>query len=145
MSERLRWRIVDLVDRLLPGQCWTDLVSWALDGSRHARRMGDVAVPWRPIDSTCRSELPRTGTCYCGALRRDVPAQLAEQLRTECCHAPVAVGPCTPGESDEEFWLWELRCAACGQDVGSFVESTRAFRSREVDTATGAHNQGAPS
>lgn len=141
-TERLRWRLVDLIDRLLPGQCWPGLVSWALDGPRHERRMGNGAVPWRPINSTCRSELPRTGTCYCGALRRDVPKLLADQLRTECCHAPVALGPCMRGPSDEEFWVYDLRCAACGRDAGSFVESW-ARPSRE-DTVAGALNHPAP-
>lgn len=138
MGERLRWKIVDLVDRLLPGQCWPGLVSWALDGPRHARRMGDLVVPWRPINSTCRSELPRTGTCYCGVLRREVPKLLADQLRTVCCHAPVALGPCMPGE---ESWVFDLRCAACGRDAGSFVESW-AGRSCEDGAAAGTPNQG---
>jgi hypothetical protein len=143
MGERLRWKIVDLVARLLPGQCWAQLVSWALDGPRHERRMGRGALPWRPIGYSCRSELPRTGTCYCGALRADVPARLADQLRTECCHAPVAVGPCKRGESDEQFWLFDLRCAQCGRDVGSFVAPSRSWArlSREPAAAADAPGQ----
>ncbi len=140
MGERLRWKIVDLVNRLLPGQCWPGLVSWALDGVHHERRMGNGALPWRPINSTCRSDLPRTGTCYCGALRREIPKELAAQLLTECCNAPVTVGPCMRGESDEEFWVWELGCAACCGSVGSFVESSRSW-ARLSDAAVDAPGQ----
>jgi hypothetical protein len=140
VAERLRWKIADLVDRLLPGQCWAELVSWALDGPRHERRMDRGALPWRPIGYTCRSDLARTSTCYCGALRTDIPERLAGQLRTKCCQAPVALGPCKAGPSDDEYWVFDLRCPVCGRDLGSFVEA-RARRPREECVAPGTPNR----
>lgn len=59
---RSRWRIAALLNRL-PGQCWTELVTWAL-GWRGLN-------PWSPIDRTCRTDLARNGECYCGKLRED--------------------------------------------------------------------------
>lgn len=138
-TERLRWRIVDMVDRLLPGQCWADLVSWVQDTP--AMRAERGRLPWRPVGDMCRSDLPRTGTCYCGALGVDVPNRVVAPLCTQCCHAPVVLGPCMRGESDEEFWVFDLRCAACGRDAGSLVESW-AGRSREDGAAAGTPNQG---
>ncbi len=58
---RWRWRIAGLLNRL-PGQCWADLVSWALPGR-------DSRNPWSPIDSMCRRDFASNGSCYCGKLR----------------------------------------------------------------------------
>lgn len=69
MVERIRWCIANLVDRL-PGQCWTELVLWALDGMRSSRHKGDNPLPWRPIDDLCRRDLERNGGCYCAKLRQ---------------------------------------------------------------------------
>jgi hypothetical protein len=59
--EKLRWRIAYLMDRL-PGQCWANLVSFAL-GSRRS--------PWQPVDDVCRDDRDQSGAgaCYCGKLR----------------------------------------------------------------------------
>lgn len=56
----LRWRAAALLNRL-PGQCWANLVSWALGDSGYRF--------WQPIDSVCRKDVARTGACYCGKLR----------------------------------------------------------------------------
>lgn len=61
---RLRWRIAGILDHL-PGQCWSDLVNWALGWTK-----GEKRTPWSPVTSTCRRDLEATGTCYCGKLRR---------------------------------------------------------------------------
>jgi hypothetical protein len=57
--EKLRWRIACLMDRL-PGQCWPNLVSFAL-GFRRS--------PWQPVDDVCRSDAAVNGSGYCGKLR----------------------------------------------------------------------------
>jgi hypothetical protein len=62
-GERARWRIAYLLNQL-PGQCWTDLVSWVLDRGKYRRRS-----PWSPITPTCLQDGDRA--CYCGKLRRD--------------------------------------------------------------------------
>jgi hypothetical protein len=64
MTKRLRWWLAAQLDRL-PGQCWADLVSWAL-----AWDAGDKRSPWSPQGAMCRSDAAETGTCYCGKLRR---------------------------------------------------------------------------
>lgn len=73
MSEKLRWRIADWVERWLPGQCWSDLVDWVL---RDRRDDPDPdwrsEIPWRPIREGCRRDLARVGSCYCGKLRQPV-------------------------------------------------------------------------
>jgi len=58
LIERLRWRIAMLLDKL-PGQCWADLVGFALDGGS----------PWQPQGYSCRKDLNDVGACYCGKLR----------------------------------------------------------------------------
>lgn len=62
LIERQRWRIAALLNKL-PGQCWANLVSWALGDQGY--RM------WQPIDSLCRKDVAENGVCYCGKLRRD--------------------------------------------------------------------------
>lgn len=64
MGKYLRWWIADQLNRL-PGQCWPNLVSWALDWDREKRS------PWSPVDSVCRRDAAVNGTCYCGKLRAD--------------------------------------------------------------------------
>lgn len=73
MMEKLRWRIVALVNRL-PGQCWADLVSWVL-ADRAERRWWYLRerLPWRPIPDQCRADLARVGCCYCGKLNTLTP------------------------------------------------------------------------
>lgn len=146
MAERLRWKIVDLVDRLLPGQCWTDLVLWVL--ARPEDR-AENRLPWQPIGYTCRRDFAAVGSCYCGAMRERAPEEFARWLRSMCCYAPVAVAEDVERISPEDWAAFPLRCMGCGRDVGCLVEVERyeawADLSREVDTATGAHNQGAPS
>lgn len=135
MAERLRWKIVDLVDRLLPGQCWTDLVCWAM-AEREDR--ADRRLPWHPMSRQCREDMVNVGCCYCGAMRQPGPGRLAGHLRTTCCHAPavqVETKPCKDG------WLFPLQCSACGREAGCLSESW-AFRSREDATAAGTPNQG---
>lgn len=56
-AERLRWRIAELIERVVPGQCWSGLADWPLGYRRW---------PWAPIKRTgCR----QAGGCYCGKLR----------------------------------------------------------------------------
>jgi hypothetical protein len=65
-AAKLRWKIAGLLNRL-PGQCWANLVQWALDGPAASRRMG--YPPWpRRIDSVCRRDAEQNGACYCGNL-----------------------------------------------------------------------------
>lgn len=72
MGKRIRWRIAHLLDRL-PGQCWTELVCWALDGMRAARRAGNNPLPWRPIGESCRRDaiVSGDGCCYCAKIGED--------------------------------------------------------------------------
>lgn len=67
-----RWRVAALADKL-PGQCWADLVSWAL---RHHEDDHDTPfwdavrrVPLRRQTDSCRSDFARNGVCYCARLR----------------------------------------------------------------------------
>ena len=62
---KLRWWIAAQLDRL-PGQCWADLVTWALDWPPR-----DSRLPWRPATSTCRLDAEQCGACYCGKLRAE--------------------------------------------------------------------------
>jgi hypothetical protein len=64
---RWRWRVADLLNRL-PGQCWSDLVMWAL---REHRGEPGSRSPWSPATWACRQDLARNGTCYCGKIRAD--------------------------------------------------------------------------
>jgi hypothetical protein len=61
--DKSRWWIATQMDRL-PGQCWADLVSWALswDG-------GEKRALWSPQGAMCRRDAAECGTCYCGKLR----------------------------------------------------------------------------
>lgn len=69
-NARLRWWIAAQLDRL-GGQCWTDLVCWALDGSSAREKRG----PWSPQGAMCRADAAECGACYCGKLRAEgVPA-----------------------------------------------------------------------
>lgn len=68
--ETLRWRIVNLIDRL-PGQCWSDLADWAgrWFADDEDEESQDYGLPWRPISSRCREDLRNVGSCYCGKLK----------------------------------------------------------------------------
>lgn len=68
MRERLRWKLAYLLDRL-PGQCWADLATWAMNGRR--RDQDDPLLPFRPIGAGCRADFQRNGTCYCAKLATD--------------------------------------------------------------------------
>lgn len=76
MRERLRWRIAYAFNRL-PGQCWADLVSWALAGMRVSRKLGYSPLPWRPVTETCRNDAltGRDRCCYCAKLGADGKAR----------------------------------------------------------------------
>jgi hypothetical protein len=71
MRLKIRWLIADLLNRL-PGQCWGDLVTWALETPSARKRRGNARHPWRPVTRICRNDLAqsRDGACYCGKLRR---------------------------------------------------------------------------
>lgn len=60
---RLRWWVATQLNRL-PGQCWADLVTWALGWHK-----GEKHTPWSPVTSVCRRDLAANGGCYCGKLR----------------------------------------------------------------------------
>lgn len=142
MSERLRWKIVDLVDRLLPGQCWTDLVCWVL--ALPEDRTGLGRLPWEPIGEMCRRDFAAVGSCYCGAFRDPGPERLCGQLRTTCCAAPVVHD--SVWQMDNMCWAFPLRCMGCGREAGCLFEVEReeawAGRSRGDGAATGTPNQG---
>lgn len=67
-----RWRIATLLDKL-PGQCWCDLVEWAL--RRHEDEpdtpWNDLVrrVPLRRQTETCFDDAQTVGTCYCSKVR----------------------------------------------------------------------------
>ena len=71
-KSRLRWWIATQMDRL-PGQCWTDLVCWALDGKVREKR-----GPWSPQGALCRQDAEECGVCYCGKLRAEGAPALGE-------------------------------------------------------------------
>lgn len=71
--ERLRWQIVYLVEKLLPGQCWSRLVDWVLFDPADRRWGMRRGLPFRRIEAQCRADAARVGCCYCGKLRRDGP------------------------------------------------------------------------
>lgn len=85
LPERLRWRIVGLVNKL-PGQCWSDLCDWA-GGWKNDDPDGFAGfpwwAPWRPDQSGCRDDMARCGACYCGKLRdeRRIRELVAENER----------------------------------------------------------------
>jgi len=60
---RIRWWTARQLNRL-PGQCWADLVSWAL-GDAHYRRL------WQPVSPGCIGDAARNSRCYCGKLGAD--------------------------------------------------------------------------
>jgi hypothetical protein len=68
-----RWRVATAVNKL-PGQCWSDLVEWAL--RRHEddpdTPFNDAVrrVPFRRQTQGCRDDRdrPGCGSCYCGQL-----------------------------------------------------------------------------
>ena len=57
--KKVRWWIAYKLNKL-PGQCWADLVGWALGGKFEAWH------PWRPVNYMCRMDAAETGSCYCG-------------------------------------------------------------------------------
>jgi hypothetical protein len=67
MAKRARWWIITQLNRL-PGQCWADLVMWAMGWHKEGGAAKRTA--WSPASSTCRRDAAATGTCYCGKLRR---------------------------------------------------------------------------
>lgn len=67
IRERVRWRVARLLDQL-PGQCWADLVSWALHDQHDDPDFWSHWVPWRPIRRECRQDAARVGVCYCGKI-----------------------------------------------------------------------------
>lgn len=63
--QRLRWRLVEILDRRAD-YCWTDLVQWATGNGER--------VPRRSIRS-CQEDADRKGSCWCYKLRNDGAAQ----------------------------------------------------------------------
>jgi hypothetical protein len=70
LPARARWWIAARLDRLLPNQCWSHWVDWAL---REPRDDPDWRsdVPNQPIAETCRMDAEAAGRCYCGTLGSD--------------------------------------------------------------------------
>lgn len=67
-----RWRVAQVVDKL-PGQCWSDLVEWAL-----RRHEDDPDTPWNDLTRRvpmrrqgegCFDGARRNGACYCAKVR----------------------------------------------------------------------------
>lgn len=61
---RWRWRVIRLLDRR-KDQCWSALVSWALNW------YPDETPWWRPSQPqrlNCAFDAARNGSCYCGKL-----------------------------------------------------------------------------
>lgn len=69
LPEKARWRIAMYRDRSA-GQCWADLVDWALrDSKDDPDLISDL--PNRPIGEMCRRDALACGRCYCGKLAAD--------------------------------------------------------------------------
>lgn len=68
--ERLKWWVADLVNRL-PGQCWADLVMWAMSDEPVRDTGLRAALPWRPIGKRCIEDAQASGRCYCGTVGSD--------------------------------------------------------------------------
>ncbi len=80
LPERLRWRIVQLVDRL-PGQCWSRLCDWAgtwSDEDPDGFRTWPWWAPWRPDQSGCRDDV-----AWLGAAPVDLDAVCADHQVVE--------------------------------------------------------------
>lgn len=64
-----RWRVAELMNQL-PGQCWADLVTWAMESNRDAIERADG---WRgalPNQSNRLCGPPSEScVCYCGKVR----------------------------------------------------------------------------
>ena len=70
MTERTRWWIASQLNRLR-GQCWADLVTWALGWHKKDPYLTRAErSPWSPVTRTCRLDLAANGACYCGKLRK---------------------------------------------------------------------------
>jgi hypothetical protein len=67
-GSRWRWWVVSQLNKL-PGQCWADLVPWALGSYKRGTRLERKRLPWSPIREICRGDIARTGTCYCGKIQ----------------------------------------------------------------------------
>ncbi|QJY46684.1 hypothetical protein [Pseudonocardia broussonetiae] len=92
--ERLRWRIVRLVDKL-PGQCWSELADWAgrwFAGDDPDEQYG---LPWRPQGWMCREDAARVGSCYCGKLQD--PAGAARAVAEQAVRDAHRQGPRADG------------------------------------------------
>lgn len=74
-KSRLRWWIAYQLNRL-SGQCWTDLVIWALGW-----KAGEQRTPWSPQGPMCRLDAAQNGACYCGKLRAEGVAARQEPER----------------------------------------------------------------
>lgn len=71
-ADMWRWKVARAADRL-PRQCWSDLVDW-----KFGHHLDDPDTPMRDLvrrlpirfqNATCREDLDRCGSCYCGKLR----------------------------------------------------------------------------
>jgi hypothetical protein len=92
LPERIRWRIAYAMDHV-PGQCWSNLVSFAL-GSRR--------WPWQPVGGICRSDAEACGACYCGRLK--APLRKAGDGRLmcpQCAGGNCGRALCAPGSGCE--------------------------------------------
>lgn len=69
-KRRLRWWIAVQLNRLR-GQCWTDLVNWALHDQKDDPDFRSHYVPWSLIGDHCQRDAQQAGTCYCGKLDAD--------------------------------------------------------------------------
>lgn len=72
----------------------------------HDRREYPIG-PWSPIGQSCRNDLARCGSCYCGKLRREAEPEPEPQARTwfqiasgepSCEHVTGCREPQTPGD-----------------------------------------------
>ena len=70
LSEKTRWDVAMWVNDHVPGQCWSNLVMWAI-----REPMDDPDwrsdVPLRPITESCRKDAQACGRCYCAKLAAD--------------------------------------------------------------------------
>lgn len=62
---RWRWALIHQLDRL-HGQCWTNLVSWAMVCDEDRDQWWNPSRPQRP---SCREDAANLGGCYCGKIR----------------------------------------------------------------------------
>ena len=85
MSERLRWAIARLLDRL-PGTCWADLVSWAQQPKAVDRPLWKDLPSWFLVAEEDRMIAPET--------QRFMATRMKARVRShQVDHTPIVTAP----------------------------------------------------